>query len=559
MRLALKLSLLLAGASVCPLLLATAFTLPRSTEQLRRQLDASYRAAAEALAEELSSRLQDQSAALALYPKMLRFDEYRSQATLGQALKLIYGQTRQAGIVALIDEEGRPVVLSEVPKHPREQGFPDQEWIDDEGISLVGRHLPYEEALQVDRAVIGPPYLRPDETGAQIPRVVVAVPTAAPRGKRWVLAAEISLRPAVERLSRFRLGETGRATLFDALGRTLWSGRSDAAGERVGAAAQVRGLGWEVRVDQSSDEALKPVRRQLWATFAAVAVGLLAAFGLGFTAVRAVTVPVGRLERAAAEVQAGNLEHAVVVDRKDELGRLSAAFNTMVQGLRERERLRASFSRYLSGEVAARILRESSDLELKGEQVEVTIMFLDIRGFTALAEKLSPREVVELLNTYFERVVSVLIKHEGVVMKYIGDAVMAMFGVPRQLPDPEARAVAAALEIQALLAALNADRARAGQVVAQFGIGINTGVAVAGNIGSSQRLEYTVVGDAVNLAERLQGQAGPGEVLVSGSTYQRVRGRFRFEPRGEVRVKGKERSVEVWRVVGFEKGLRASG
>jgi adenylate cyclase len=281
--------------------------------------------------------------------------------------------------------------------------------------------------------------------------------------------------------------------------------------------------------------------------------GLLGAFVLGFTSIRRVTFPVRRLREAAQSVAKGELGTQVSVRGRDELAELGEAFNQMTRGLRERERLKATFSRYVSGEIASRILSESSDLDVKGELVEATILFLDIRGFTSLSEQLSPREVVELLNAYFERVISSVMRHEGVVNKFIGDAVMALFGAPRRVSHSEELAVRAALEIQEQVAQLSQERRRAGLRTAEFGAGVNTGPTIAGNLGSQERLEYTVIGDAVNLAQRLEGQAGPGEVVISAATLERLGTGFVVEPRGEVRVKGKQQPVQLFRVTGRQR------
>src|SRR5262249_27371121 len=201
----------------------------------------------------------------------------------------------------------------------------------------------------------------------------------------------------------------------------------------------------------------------------------------GFTSIRRVTSPVLSLRQAAQAVAKGDLETQVQVTGKDELAELGEAFNQMTHGLRERERLKATFSRYVSGEIATRILSESSDLALQGELLESTVLFVDIRGFTTLAERCSPREVLELLNAYFEHVVAAVMHHEGVVNKFIGDAVMAVFGAPRRLEHPEIQAVRAALEIQERARELSERRRAAGQETAWFGIGVNTGAAIAGN------------------------------------------------------------------------------
>ncbi|MBI3181024.1 MAG: HAMP domain-containing protein [Myxococcales bacterium] len=555
MRLAHKLSLLLAAASAGPLLLASSVTLPGSARELRRQLHELYATSAEGLAEEIHGVLQEKATALELYSKVLGLDEFgdprgRDRLPLEQAMRLVYSQTKSAGVVALFDSEGNAIITPVFEPKPKERGLSFQEAADEEALAEFARQVPFKEALAHGRSVVGPVYSRQDDQEQAMPRVVIAAPTLAPRGATWVIAVEVSLRPVVERLSRFRLGQSGRAALVDAAGGTLWEDTPAAQGEPLGAAALVKEVGWKVKVEQSTEEALHPIRRQYRAAVLWAAVGLLGAVLLGFTAVRTVTRPLERLERAVSDIEAGNLEGRVEVRGNDEIALLGEAFNTMVRGLKERERLRQSFSRYLSGEVAARILRENSDFEVKGEQVEVTILFVDIRGFTPIAERLAPREVVDLLNSYFERVVGVVMKYDGVVVKFIGDAVMAMFGVPREIPEPERRAVSAALEIQSVVEAYNAQRAAEGQQAARFGIGVNSGVAIAGNIGSSQRLEYTVIGDAVNLAERLQAQAAGGEVVVSASTYERVRAAFRAESRGKVKVKGKEQPVEIFRVLG---------
>jgi adenylate cyclase len=266
--------------------------------------------------------------------------------------------------------------------------------------------------------------------------------------------------------------------------------------------------------------------------------------------VRLVTTPVARLRAAATAVQAGKFDLVVAVHGKDELAELGASFNAMTRGLQERERLRATFSRYVSDEIASRVLQESSDDALKGELVEVTVLFMDLRGFTTLSERCTPREVVDILNAYFDVVVRVIGKHQGVINKFMGDAVMAFFGVPKAIPDPEKRAIAAALEIRQALLDLNARRAEAGQETAVFGIGINTGQAIAGNVGGADRLEYTVIGDAVNVASRLQTQAAGNEVVASGSTVARVGQAFKLESRGDVKVKGREEAVPMYLVVG---------
>ncbi len=545
MRLALKLSILLAVASAGPLLLTTWVSVPRSADALEDQLQELFRANAEALARETDELLKSQAGTIAGYARAVDFAELDEADEEGfqQALSLVLEQTRDATVAVLVDETGRAVTTPVG---------------DTAALDAFGQNIPFAEALNGTAALIGPPYLARDASGREVPRVAMAVPARSPAGKRWVLAVEVALSSVAERIDRFRLGQTGRASLLDGTGRQIWGSSVAAGAARMHASAQVPTVRWRVEVDQSSAEALAPIRQQyrdavLWAS-----VGLLLALAIGFTAVRAVTRPLSLLESAVGRVERGDLEAQVSVRSGDEIGRVGRAFNTMVAGLRERERLKQSFSRYMSQAVADRILSESSDLDVDGEQVDATVMFLDIRGFTQLAERLPPQEVVALLNDYFDLVVRVVLRYEGVVLKYIGDAVMVMFGIPRELPEPEFRAVCAALDVQSAAEALSRQRVAAGREVAHFGIAINTGPVIAGNIGSSQRLEYTLIGDAVNVASRLQAFAGPGEVVISLATRNRIAQPLRVESRGEVKVRGKQQTVAVLRVLGREDARQAS-
>jgi class 3 adenylate cyclase len=234
------------------------------------------------------------------------------------------------------------------------------------------------------------------------------------------------------------------------------------------------------------------------------------------------------------------------------VGELSRAFNRMIGGLRERERLRGTLGRYVSGPVAERILAEADDLSLKGELRRITVLFLDVRGFTTMSERLQPAEVLDLLNEYFHIVVDKVQKHRGTVNKFIGDAAMCIWGAPRPLDKPEEAAVLCALEIQHAALALSERRRAAGLVAVGLGIGINAGEAVAGNLGAAQRLEYTVIGDAVNLAQRLESQARAGEILVSQSVRDRVAGRVELVAREPAKLKGKSQPVPLWEVIALK-------
>jgi adenylate cyclase len=206
----------------------------------------------------------------------------------------------------------------------------------------------------------------------------------------------------------------------------------------------------------------------------------------------------------------------------------------------------------VSPEVAAQLVREGA--ALGGEEREVTILFCDLRGFTPLSEGLEPRELVTLLNRYLDRMSSAIESQGGVIDKYIGDEIMALFGAPVGAPDSADRAVRASLSMRAALAKLNQELATEGRPPLAFGIGINTARVVAGNIGSHRRLNYSVIGDGVNLAARLQTLTRRPEfsadILISEPTRAALGGRYALRDLGEAEVKGKSRAVRIHAVDG---------
>ena len=211
---------------------------------------------------------------------------------------------------------------------------------------------------------------------------------------------------------------------------------------------------------------------------------------------------------------------------------------------------RSALERFLSPEVVEMVVA-NPDIRLGGVNQEVTVMFADIRGFTTMSETMEPARVVEILNEYFTRVTDVIFDNGGTLDKYIGDAVMAVFGAPISKGNDAAAAVNSAMQIQRLLIELNRDAAARNWPELRVGIGINTGNAIAGNIGSPRRLDYTVVGDAVNTAQRLMSNAVGGQILISESTAKKLGKTGKtidLERLPELKVKGRSEAVPVFRV-----------
>ncbi len=267
---------------------------------------------------------------------------------------------------------------------------------------------------------------------------------------------------------------------------------------------------------------------------------------------RRFVLPIKIVAKAMQQVSEGDLDRKLNIERSDEVGVLAKAFNIMVAGLMERERIRSTFARYVSDQVAERILKEEDELNLEGELRKVTVLFLDIRGFTSLSEFLRPSEVVALLNDYFKIIIEIIFKFDGTINKFIGDSIMAIFGAPATLQLPELRAVMTAVEIQRAVGEHNWLRMQQGRPVVNFGIGIHSGEAIAGNIGSELRMEYTVIGRDVNLAQRIESNTKEGQILISDTTAQRVKEFADLKQKEAVFVKGVLEPVQLWEVLGVK-------
>jgi adenylate cyclase len=219
---------------------------------------------------------------------------------------------------------------------------------------------------------------------------------------------------------------------------------------------------------------------------------------------------------------------------------------------------RAELSRFLSPAVADMVVRGQVELLRVGRLAEVSVIFADIRGFTSMAENDSPQDTVQMLNEFFSAMATVVFRYEGNLDKFIGDCVMAVWGPPSPHPDDPARALRAALDMQVEVARLNERRRAKGQPAIEVGIGVNTGQAVVGYMGSNERHEFTAIGDSVNTASRLCGLARGSEVIATEATVRRAGRGFVTEPMSVSQVKGKEKGVSAHRVIAFEESTLVS-
>lgn len=343
------------------------------------------------------------------------------------------------------------------------------------------------------------------------------------------LAHELALRPVIEAISHdlpddFELGEAGislRTRLLLALPMLNIIAGVVVAGLSTTGTASLSDLGIDVAV--------------------AVIVAFTVSLELTVLLARSIVDPVAQLQRMADRIRAGDLSARVPVASTDETGRLAQSFNEAVAGLAERERLREAFGVYVDPDVAERVLAEGVALE--GEEVDVSVLFLDVRGFTALAERAGAREVVGRLNALFEEVVPCVTAHGGHANKFVGDGLLAVFGAPDRLPDHADRALHAAVAIT--------EHVRAcfpGEL--DIGIGANSGQVIAGSVGGGSRYEFTVIGDPVNTAARVEEatRVTGDAILVTGALRDRLRDEHdvEWDERVNVALKGKAEPVTLY-------------
>ena len=310
-----------------------------------------------------------------------------------------------------------------------------------------------------------------------------------------------------------------------------------------------------VALQRNLDVELEPFRSLEGALLAVGLVGLLLSVLAVFGIASSLSRPILRLAEDARRVEEGDYtpRPCITLDRHDELGQLSRSFQHMTVGLAERDKVRDVLGKVTSPAIAAELTRRK--LLLGGEEKKVTILFSDLRNFTPLSESLQAGELLELLNAYLTSMSQIVDQHGGVVDKYIGDAVMALFGVPLEMPDQAEQALLAALKMRIALGDLNHRLFQPRGYTIGFGIGIHTGTVVAGNVGSPQRYNYSVIGDDVNVASRLQTLTRnadyDADIIVSDATLRESTTQFQTRMLGEASVKGKQQPVLIHALLGL--------
>jgi len=285
---------------------------------------------------------------------------------------------------------------------------------------------------------------------------------------------------------------------------------------------------------------------------AACGIALALTILLAVVLVGAVNRPLEALRKLIQAVGSGDFTVASspTPSLTGEFARVADSIRAMAQGLRERDTIKRAFSGYISRQVLDAIIAKGELPALRGERRRITVLFADIRGFTAMAETMAPEEVVQLLGEFFDRMVEVSMRHQGTIDKFLGDGMMVIFGAPLDDAYQEQHAVTAACEMQKELHALCAKWQAEGRATLKMGVGVNSGAAIVGNIGTAEHMEYTAIGDTVNLAARLESATKDLglEIIVSEHTYSAVRPLFRWKSAGEINLRGRSEPIRAYTI-----------
>ncbi len=567
-----RLALLLVVATVVPVLVLGWQAIERNRSALTVDAQHFERVMVERVAEAVNRELDSAGDAVTAMADMLGSADATNEALRSQLAAAQLESWGGSRFVALYDLEGKrrgSIRIGDVGDVGPDELAP----------ALRGDALRFGEVMQ-----------RP-----QGPVLQLATPVRTLTGEqRFWLLAELELTPLCELLAR--LGEMpplrdaaaifavdGRRRLvlssepalltqsmsqhpvFDAMKGdaqfrqplTVVTDFTDEHGAMLAAVTTLPRLGWALVARQPQARAYESLNVLIAAIAATVGVTALVAIGLGLLGGRWLVRPLRALVGATQRIARREFTRVDpdVTARSDEVGTLARAVDSMSQSLEtsvaelvQQTQARTALARYLPADVVEQVVADPSRLSLGGERRLITVLFADVVGFTQMSEHLPPERIVAVLNEYFTLATEVVHQHGGFIDKFIGDCVMAVWGLPAQQEDDARRALAAAEALQRWTDACSRRwRLRYG-VHLQLAMGLNTGLVVAGNVGSERRIEYTVIGDTVNVAARLESAAAPGQILLSDSTRVALGGARRLSALGERQLRGRTQSIRVFEV-----------
>jgi adenylate cyclase len=325
--------------------------------------------------------------------------------------------------------------------------------------------------------------------------------------------------------------------------------------EMIGSSTALPSRGWAAVAQVPQEVAYASLRRMLLVGGIVLGVTLVLALIIGLIVARWISRPIKTLTAQAHALAARDFDKRSTVHTRDELAVLAHGMNHAAEALKQSEaqlkreaEIRNDLGRYIPEQLVEQIVRRERDMGLGGQRRVITVLFADVVGFTPLTEQLSPEHVVTILNELFTILTGIVFEHQGMVDKFIGDCVMAMFSVPAETPDHAQRALETAEDMLSWLETGNRRWEEKYGVRIQLAIGIHTGEAVVGNIGSDRRMEYTAIGEVVNVAARLEAMARPNQILITDATRDAAGPDFEYNPLGQYEIAGKRKTLQLYEV-----------
>jgi sigma-B regulation protein RsbU (phosphoserine phosphatase) len=435
----------------------------------------------------------------------------------------------------------------------------------------------YQDAVAQDHLIFTAPYV-----DARTQRLILTLAAPVKHAQRLigVIAADLFIDVLVQQVTALRLSETSSVYLVDRAGLYIVHPQHDmvltgtihqstdaeafrtflaadrpsgiyAAAAHYTLLSRIPSTGWFVVVHLPYAEVQHPLQTLSLLFGGGVLLTLGVLGGVVVLISRIITRPILRLATGASAILDGDYEYRLTIPSRDEVGLVTASFNHMAAGLKDRDFIKATFGRYLSPDVVHALLASPDGLRLGGALHDLTMLVSDLRGFSSMVARLDPPTVVQITNRYLARMIDVITHYRGTVDEFQGDGILAFFGAPLSTDDDPERAVACAIAMQNAMAEVNAEQRRLGLPTLAMGIGLNMGEVIVGNIGSEQRTKYGAMGSAINTAYRIESYTVSGQILISPALYARVHAVVSVQGTIEVQFKGVEQPLMLYDICGM--------
>ncbi len=591
-----KIALLVIGSTCLVLALVLWVNYSRSRELIRQEAEKSARNLTSSLSNEIAQEFLLVAQAVDDLAAFLEASSWNEEALLDHIKRMVAGHERVFGsTVAFLPYMFKPDVKSFAPYFFRAQGKIEFEQLGTDSYDYFSKDW-FRVPVQLRSPVWTDPYL--DEGGGNIAMITYVRPLFdkpeghSARRLKGVVTADVSL----ERLNRLtnskHVYETGflsvisdkgtfvtnpnpqrilRTTVFDAADEAKHPRAKEYAAAMLTEESGFYDIGpgmtgidsylvftrinppeWTLAAMLPKNELFAEVEALFRTTILLAGLGVILLVFASVLVARSISRPLRRMASETVKVAEGDLDIDLTeIKSVDEVGQLARAFTRMTEGLKDRDRIKDTFGRYLTQEVVKRLLDSKDGLKLGGEIRELSIMMSDLRGFTALTSTMSPEQIIKFLNRYLGKMVDIILDHHGIIDEIIGDGILAFFGAPEALENHPELAVACALKMQLAMEDINAQNEADGLPHLEMGVAVNTGEVVVGNIGSEKRAKYGAVGAQVNFTGRVESFTVGGQVLVSRGTYERLSGKLDVKQVLDVEMKGVPGKIKLYDIKGI--------